>query len=281
MNTSKSNFYKNFLLDFKVNFKGLKSVIEEIQFIINFLILNKIFLNSRSNELNFHIAFAGPSGTGKTYTAKKFAQIFYQLGYFSKPNLLIVSREDLIGQYVGHTAIKTQGILEKAQGGILFIEDASELCQINNEQDFGKETIELLLQEMENPKHKILIIFADETEKLRILFDSNPGIASRIAHFFKFQDYSIKELINIFPNLFKQYSYISVDYLTKEIKFFENILKKKIKNFKRINQLEQLIYRFLFFQNKNIYFNTLIHRRVIKAKDILSINLIFLMGVYL
>ncbi len=261
------------LLKLEKNFKSLKPIIQELKLIINFLSLNSAFSYSDLEDLSLHMAFSGPSGTGKSFLASKIAEIFYALGYISKPSLLTVSRNDLIGQYVGHTAIKTRDILQKAQGAILFIDDASQLYQDDNEQDFGKECIELLLQIMENRRKDIIIIFSDENKKLSRLFESNPGIASRIAHHFNFQFSSIDELVDLCPHILQKYGYFLVDSSKLENTYVTNILKKSMLTCKNINKLEKLNHKFLAAENNRIYKDLTLYQNSILLKSLVEVNL--------
>ena len=143
------------------------------------------------------MAFTGRTGTGKTSVAEKLALVLRNLGYLTKGHLSNVTREDLVGQYVGHTAPKTKEQLQKARGGILFIDEAYQLYKPDNERDYGAEAIELLLQIMENQRDDLIIIFSGAKSKLETFFNSNPGVSSRIGNHVNFEDYKTDELIEI------------------------------------------------------------------------------------
>ena len=143
------------------------------------------------------MAFTGRTGTGKTSVATKIALVLRNLGYLTKGHVTNVTREDLVGQYVGHTAPKTREQLQKARGGILFIDEAYQLYKPDNERDYGAEAIELLLQVMENQRDDLIIIFAGAKAKLEIFFNSNPGVSSRIGNHINFNDYTTPELVDI------------------------------------------------------------------------------------
>ena len=143
------------------------------------------------------MAFTGRTGTGKTSVAEKLALVLRNLGYLTKGHLSNVTREDLVGQYVGHTAPKTKEQLQKARGGILFIDEAYQLYKPDNERDYGAEAIELLLQIMENQRDDLIIIFSGAKSKLEIFFNSNPGVSSRIGNHVNFEDYKTDELLEI------------------------------------------------------------------------------------
>jgi probable Rubsico expression protein CbbX len=143
------------------------------------------------------MAFTGRPGTGKTSVARKIALVLRSLGYLTKGHITNVTREDLVGQYVGHTAPKTKEQLQRAQGGILFIDEAHHLYKPDNERDYGSEAIELLLQVMENQRDDLILIFAGGKNKLEGFFNSNPGVSSRIGNHVDFKDYDLADLTEI------------------------------------------------------------------------------------
>jgi probable Rubsico expression protein CbbX len=144
-----------------------------------------------------HMSFTGSPGTGKTTVALKMADILYKLGYIRKGHLLTVTRDDLVGQYIGHTAPKTKEVLKKAMGGVLFIDEAYYLYKPDNERDYGSEAIEILLQVMENQRDDLVVILAGYKDRMDVFYQSNPGLASRIANHIHFPDYSAEELLKI------------------------------------------------------------------------------------
>ena len=143
------------------------------------------------------ILLFGPPGTGKTIVGLKMADILYQLNYVQKGQLLTVTRDDLVGQYIGHTAPKTKEVLKKAMGGVLFIDEAYYLYKPDNERDYGSEAIEILLQVMENQREDLVVILAGYKEPMDQFYESNPGLSSRIANHIDFPDYSVNELLKI------------------------------------------------------------------------------------
>ena len=159
-----------------------------------------------------HMSFSGNPGTGKTTVALKMADLLHKLGYVRKGHLVSVTRDDLVGQYIGHTAPKTKEILKKAMGGVLFIDEAYYLYRPENERDYGQEAIEILLQVMENNRDDLVVILAGYTGKMAKFFESNPGFRSRIAHHIEFPDYSTDELVNIAETMLENQNY----YMTKE-----------------------------------------------------------------
>ena len=144
-----------------------------------------------------HMSFSGNPGTGKTTVALKMANLLFRLGYVRKGHLVTVTRDDLVGQYIGHTAPKTKEVLKKAMGGVLFIDEAYYLYRPENERDYGQEAIEILLQVMENNRNDLVVILAGYKDKMDKFFESNPGFRSRIAHHIDFPDYSNNELLEI------------------------------------------------------------------------------------
>ena len=143
---------------------------------------------------SLHMSFTGNPGTGKTTVAMRMAQILSRLGYVRKGHVVAVTRDDLVGQYIGHTAPKTKEVLKKALGGVLFIDEAYYLYRPENERDYGQEAIEILLQVMENQRDDLVVILAGYRERMEIFFRSNPGLSSRIAHHLDFPDYKVPEL---------------------------------------------------------------------------------------
>jgi len=146
---------------------------------------------------SLHMCFTGNPGTGKTTVAMRMAEILHRLGYVRKGHLIAVTRDDLVGQYIGHTAPKTREVLKRAMGGVLFIDEAYYLYRPENERDYGQEAIEILLQVMENQRDDLVVILAGYKDRMDTFFQSNPGMASRIAHHIDFPDYSVDELYSI------------------------------------------------------------------------------------
>ena len=154
-----------------------------------------------------HMSFTGNPGTGKTTVAMCMAEILHRLGYVREGHLVSVTRDDLVGQYIGHTAPKTREIIRKAMGGVLFIDEAYYLYKPENERDYGQESIEILLQVMENNRDDLVVILAGYKDKMDRFFESNPGMRSRVAHHLDFPDYSAGELKEIAGLMLGQQSY--------------------------------------------------------------------------
>ncbi len=156
---------------------------------------------------SLHMCFTGNPGTGKTTVAQRMAEILNRLGYIRRNHVVTVSRDDLVGQYIGHTAPKTKEVLKKAMGGVLFIDEAYYLYRPENERDYGQEAIEILLQVMEDRRDDLVVILAGYKDRMDIFFRSNPGMASRIAHHVDFPDYSEDELVQIAEIMLGQMHY--------------------------------------------------------------------------
>jgi len=178
---------------------GLSPVKARIREIAALLLIDKLrqSVGITSAHPGLHMSFTGSPGTGKTTVGVKMADILYQLGYSKKGHLLTVTRDDLVGQYIGHTAPKTKEVLKKAMGGVLFIDEAYYLYKPDNERDYGSEAIEILLQVMENQRDDLVVILAGYKEPMDKFYESNPGLSSRIANHIDFPDYSVNELLQI------------------------------------------------------------------------------------
>lgn len=154
-----------------------------------------------------HMSFTGHPGTGKTTVAMRMAKILQHLGYLRRGHLVVATRDDLVGQYVGHTAPKTKEILKKALGGVLFIDEAYYLYRPENERDYGQEAIEMLLQVMENQRDDLVVILAGYKDRMQTFFQHNPGFRSRVAHHISFPDYTLAELAAIAELMLRQQNY--------------------------------------------------------------------------
>jgi probable Rubsico expression protein CbbX len=178
---------------------GLKPVKSRIRDIAALLLIERARkqLGLVGGSPSLHMSFTGNPGTGKTTVALRMAQILHRLGYVRKGHLVAVTRDDLVGQYIGHTAPKTKEILKKAMGGVLFIDEAYYLYRPANERDYGQEAIEILLQVMENQRDDLVVILAGYGDRMDTFFRSNPGLSSRIAHHLDFPDYLPEELEEI------------------------------------------------------------------------------------
>jgi probable Rubsico expression protein CbbX len=161
----------------------------------------------QSESPTLHMCFTGNPGTGKTTVAMRMAEVLKRLGYVRKGHLVAVTRDDLVGQFIGHTAPKTKEVIKKAMGGVLFIDEAYYLYRPENERDYGQESIEILLQVMENQRDDLVVILAGYKDRMDTFFSSNPGLASRIAHHIDFPDYSEAELMRIAQLMVEKLNY--------------------------------------------------------------------------
>jgi probable Rubsico expression protein CbbX len=188
---------------------GLKPVKTRIREIAALLIVDRLrrSLDLAAEAPPLHMCFTGNPGTGKTTVAMRMATILHRLGYVRKGHLVAVTRDDLVGQYIGHTAPKTREVLKKAMGGVLFIDEAYYLYRPENERDYGQESIEILLQIMENNRDDLVVILAGYKDRMDRFFQSNPGMSSRIAHHIDFPDYTPGELFAIAELMLAQLQY--------------------------------------------------------------------------
>lgn len=164
-----------------------------------------------SERPNLHMSFTGSPGTGKTTVALRMASMLHRLGYLRRGHLVAVTRDDLVGQYVGHTAPKTKEVVKRAMGGVLFIDEAYYLYRPENERDYGQESIEILLQVMENDRDDLVVVLAGYRDRMEVFFQSNPGMSSRIGHHLDFPDYDVDELVAIAGLLLDKESYQLAD----------------------------------------------------------------------
>jgi len=189
-----------------VGLAPVKTRIREIAALLTVDRLRRRF-SLESSPPTLHMSFTGNPGTGKTTVALRMAELLHRLGYLTKGHLVHVTRDDLVGQYIGHTAPKTKEVLKRAMGGVLFIDEAYYLYRAENERDYGQETIEILLQIMENQRDDLVVILAGYLDKMDVFFQSNPGMGSRIAHHIDFPDFTADELMGIAQLMLEQQRY--------------------------------------------------------------------------
>jgi probable Rubsico expression protein CbbX len=178
---------------------GLVPVKSRVRDIASLLVVDRLrrAQGLSADPPSLHMSFTGNPGTGKTTVALRMAEILHRLGYSRKGHLVVATRDDLVGQYIGHTAPKTKDVLKRAMGGVLFIDEAYYLYRPENERDYGAEAIEILLQVMEDNRDDLVVILAGYADRMERFFASNPGIKSRIAHHIDFPDYTADELMQI------------------------------------------------------------------------------------
>jgi len=207
---------------------GLTSVKTRIREIAALLIIDRMRrrLELTARPPSLHMSFTGGPGTGKTTVAMRMATILHRLHYVRKGHLVAVTRDDLVGQYIGHTAPKTKEVLKRAMGGVLFIDEAYYLYRQENERDYGQEAIEILLQVMENQREDLVVVLAGYKDRMETFFQSNPGISSRIAHHLDFPDYSLDELLAIAQLMLAEQMY---RFSPEALKAFEAYLKRRMR----------------------------------------------------
>ncbi|MCP9942465.1 CbbX protein [Cyanobium sp. ATX 6E8] len=178
---------------------GLRPVKARIREIAALLVVDRARhqVGLETTPPSLHMSFTGRAGTGKTTVAARMSKILHGLGYVRKGHVVTATRDDLVGQYIGHTAPKTREMLKKAMGGVLFIDEAYYLYRPENERDYGAEAIEILLQVMESNRDDLVVIFAGYKERMDVFYQSNPGLSSRVANHIDFPDYSAAELLAI------------------------------------------------------------------------------------
>ncbi len=208
---------------------GLTSVKTRIREIAAMLLVDKARsqMGISTEPPTLHMSFTGNPGTGKTTVALRMADILHKLEYVRQGHLVDVTRDDLVGQYIGHTAPKTREVIKKAMGGVLFIDEAYYLYKPENERDYGQESIEILLQVMENNRDDLVVILAGYANKMETFFKSNPGFRSRIAHHLDFPDYSKEELFQISELMVKEQQYVLSDSAKEALKDY---IPKRMKN---------------------------------------------------
>ena len=188
---------------------GLAALKRRVRDIAALLVIDRLRagLGLAAQAPSLHMCFTGNPGTGKTTVAQRMARILQRLGYLRTGHLVAVTRDDLVGQYIGHTAPKTREVLKKAMGGVLFIDEAYYLYRPENERDYGQESIEILLQVMENQRADVVVILAGYADRMETFFQSNPGLRSRVAHHLEFPDYGRDELLRIGEQMLQDMNY--------------------------------------------------------------------------
>ena len=258
----------------------VKTRIREIAALLLVDRLRKQFALS-SETPTLHMNFTGNPGTGKTTVAMRMSEILHRLGYVRTGHLVSVTRDDLVGQYIGHTAPKTKEVIKKAMGGVLFIDEAYYLYKPENERDYGAESIEILLQVMENNRDDLVVILAGYKDRMDKFFHSNPGMRSRVAHHVDFPDYSAEELIQIAKLMLAEQNYhFSPD---AEKAFFKYIsIRMTMEHFANARSVRNALDRARLRQANRLFANaskslSKTDLMTIEAEDILS-SRVFLEG---
>jgi probable Rubsico expression protein CbbX len=207
---------------------GLVPVKQKVQEIAALLLVDRARnrFGLEAPRPNLHMCFTGPPGTGKTTVAMRMAELLHRLGYLEQGHLVHAMRDDLVGEFIGHTAPKTKRILDRAMGGVLFIDEAYYLYRDSDSKDYGQETIEILLQVMENDRDKLVVVLAGYKDRMDHFFGSNPGMSSRIAHHLDFAAYGVDELAAIGQLMLEQARY----YLSEQAEVaFRHYIKRQMK----------------------------------------------------
>lgn len=255
---------------------GLRPVKQRIKEIAALLLVHRLRKNLglTSSSPGLHMSFTGSPGTGKTTVAEKMADILYRLNYINKAQLLTVTRDDLVGQYIGHTAPKTKQVLKNAMGGVLFIDEAYYLYKPDNERDYGSEAIEIILQVMENRRDELVMIFAGYKEKMDKFYESNPGLSSRVANHVDFPDYTAEELVSIGKLLLDEQQYVLTPEAEKALyKYID--LRRELPHFANARSMRNALDRARMRQANRIFSSnqdvlTKLDLVTIQAEDILK-----------
>ena len=249
---------------------GLKPVKTRIRDIAALLVIDRLRLNLglAAQAPSLHMSFTGNPGTGKTTVAMRMAQILHELGYVRSGHLVAVTRDDLVGQYIGHTAPKTKEVLKKAMGGVLFIDEAYYLYRPENERDYGQEAIEILLQVMENQRDDLVVILAGYKDRMDTFFQSNPGMNSRIAHHIDFPDYEEDELAQIAQHMLQAQNYKMDDEAQAAFQRYLH-LRRQQPHFANARSVRNALERARLRQASRLFANP---DRVLSADDLSTLN---------
>jgi probable Rubsico expression protein CbbX len=248
---------------------GLVPVKQRIREIAAYLLITKarLQLGIEAAKPSLHMCFTGNPGTGKTTVAMKMADILHRLGYIRQNHVVSVTRDDLVGQYIGHTAPKTKEVIKKAMGGVLFIDEAYYLYKPENERDYGQESIEILLQTMENHRDDLVVILAGYQDRMSTFFKSNPGMSSRIAHHVDFPDYDENELLEITKLMAESMHYDLDESALKAMQDY--ILKRKQQpHFANARSIRNALDRARLRQANRLFNDAIKHKKDTTAEDL-------------
>tara|TARA_B100000700_G_C15043124_1_gene856386 strand:- start:746 stop:1648 length:903 start_codon:yes stop_codon:yes gene_type:complete len=249
---------------------GLRPVKTRIREIAALLLVERAreAMEIKNSKPSLHMSFTGHPGTGKTTVASKISEILQRFGYLNKGHVISVTRDDLVGQYVGHTAPKTKEVIKRARGGVLFIDEAYYLFKPGNETDFGSESLEILLQAMENQRNDFVVILAGYKDLMDKFYKSNQGLYSRITHHIDFPDYSESELLQIADIFLRQYKYVfSKDARNTFLKYI--VERKKLPFFANARSMRNAIDRSRMRQANRLFS---LYSSEINSKQLMTIE---------
>ena len=249
---------------------GLKPVKTRIRETAALLLVDRVRKKLQLSAVSptLHMSFTGNPGTGKTTVALRMAEILQRLEYVRTGQLITVTRDDLVGQYIGHTAPKTKEVIKKAMGGVLFIDEAYYLYKPENERDYGAEAIEILLQIMENNRDDLVVILAGYKDEMDKFFHSNPGVRSRIAHHIDFPDYSSEELLEIAKLMLAEQNYrLSADATKALLEYIQR--RKTMEHFANARSIRNALDRARLRQANRLFANT---KNSLKKVDLMTIE---------
>jgi probable Rubsico expression protein CbbX len=252
---------------------GLVPVKQRIREIAAYLLITKarLQLGIEAARPSLHMCFTGNPGTGKTTVALKMADILHRLGYIRQNHVVSVTRDDLVGQYIGHTAPKTKEVIKKAMGGVLFIDEAYYLYKPENERDYGQESIEILLQTMENHRDDFVVVLAGYQDRMSTFFKSNPGMSSRIAHHIDFPDYDENELLDI-ANMMAQDMHYRLDKNAQKA-MKDYVQKRKTQpHFANARSIRNALDRARLRQANRLFNDAIEHKKSTTAEDLSLIS---------
>src|SRR3954452_24448076 len=249
---------------------GLKPVKTRIREIASLLLIARIRkrMNLTTDVPTLHMSFTGNPGTGKTTVALRIASILHRLGFVRRGHVVSVTRDELVGQYIGHTAPKTKEVLKKAMGGVLFIDEAYYLHRPDNERDYGQEAIEMLLQVMETQREDLVVILAGYGDRMEKFFQSNPGFRSRVAHHIDFPDYTDDELLSIAEIMLHDMSYKFTDRAREAfVRYLD--LRKRQPLFANARSVRNALDRMRLRQANRLFLDM---NRVLTVDDVMSLD---------
>ncbi len=252
------------------NLVGLEKVKSLIKQYISFLKVQELrkHHNLKNDSVVMHMIFKGNPGTGKTTVARILGKVFEEIGYLEDGEIIEAERADLVGEYIGHTAQKTKKMIDKAMGGILFIDEAYALAR-GGKRDFGKEAIDTLVKAMEDHRNELIIILAGYQKEMEYFLDQNPGLRSRISIHLNFPDYNIEQLVEIAELMYEEREYM----LTDNSKHYIHRILSKIRNNEKSNSGNARTVRNLVEKSIRHQAQRIMNKKNITKKDLMTIKI--------